>query len=201
MGTSSAWRSESPQRLGQEHPRHPKGLQQFQAGSEISAAGEKWKSIFMERMVDRTKSLSLQHVNRSKNTELNMTMFPFEAAFEAILENPESYVDAVFSCLESEFLIMPKGAGFIDYPVFEKGYEALKAVTKGLSTFDSAAVLSVALKEPISIVVLRAMLGFTPPEWGDVTTQQTGVAVNQGFVAPSIAKFGWLPKHRSAIVA
>ena len=111
-----------------------------------------------------------------------MTKFPFEAAFEAILGNPESYVDAVFSCLESEFLIMPKGAGFIDYPVFERGYEALKAVTKGLSTFDPAAVLSVAMKEPISIVVLRAMLGFTPPEWGHVATQQTGVVVTQGFV-------------------
>jgi hypothetical protein len=40
----------------------------------------------------------------------------------------DTYVDSVFSCLESEFLIMPKGTGFIDYPVFEQGYEALRMI-------------------------------------------------------------------------
>ncbi len=111
-----------------------------------------------------------------------MSTFPFEVAFEDILKDPESYVDAVFSCLESEFLIMPKGAGFVEYPVFERGYEALKTVTKGFSKFDPAVVMSVTLQEPISIVVLRTMLGFTPPEWGYVTSQRTGIVVAQGFV-------------------
>lgn len=111
-----------------------------------------------------------------------MTTFPFEVAFEKIQKDPESYVDAVFLCLESEFLIMPKGAGFIDYPVFERGYEALKSVTKGFLTFEPAVVLTVTIQEPISIVVLRTMLGFTPPEWAYVTTQRTGVVVAQGFV-------------------
>ena len=45
-------------------------------------------------------------------------------------------MDAVFSCLESEFLVMPKGDGFVDYPVFERGYEALKMATTGFSQFD-----------------------------------------------------------------
>ena len=108
--------------------------------------------------------------------------YPFEVSFKEILKNPENYVDAVFSCLESEFLVMPKGPGFIEYPVFERGYEALKAATKGFSRFDKENVFAAALKEPISVVVLRTMLGFTPPEWGYVTTQKTGVAVEQGFV-------------------
>ena len=60
-----------------------------------------------------------------------MPTFPFEATFEDILKNSEEYVDAVFSCLESEFLVMPKGAGFVEYPLFERGYERLKTVTKG----------------------------------------------------------------------
>jgi len=109
-------------------------------------------------------------------------MFPFEAEFEDILKEPETYVDAVFSCLESEFLIMPKGFGFVEYSVFERGYEALKIATKAFSKFDPTSVLSVTLQEPIAIVVLRTMLGFTPPEWGYVTTQRTGVVVAQGFV-------------------
>lgn len=111
-----------------------------------------------------------------------MPTFPFEVSLDNILENPDSYVDAVFSCLESEFLVMPKGAGFIEYPIFERGYEALKEATAGFSLLDPAKVFPVTVSEPISIVVLRTMLGFTPPEWGYVTTQRTGVSVTQGFV-------------------
>jgi len=111
-----------------------------------------------------------------------MPKYPFEAPFDEIMQEAETYVDAVFSCLESEFLVMPKGSGFVEYPAFERGYEALKAATKGFSELNPTRVLPAALAEPISIVVLRTMLGFTPPEWGYVTTLQTGVNVTQGFV-------------------
>jgi len=111
-----------------------------------------------------------------------MLTSPFEVSLEEILRDPESYVDSVFSCLESEFLVMPRGAGFVEYAVFERGYEALKAATGGFSMFDPGKVYLVTVSEPISIVVLRAMLGFTPPEWGYVTMQRTGVQVTQGFV-------------------
>ncbi|MBU0734729.1 MAG: C15orf41 family protein [Proteobacteria bacterium] len=111
-----------------------------------------------------------------------MLTFPFEVSLEEILRDPESHVDSVFSCLESEFLVMPRGAGFVEYPVFERGYEALKAATGGFSMFDADKVYPMTVSEPISIVVLRSMLGFTPPEWGYVTTQRTGVQVTQGFV-------------------
>lgn len=112
----------------------------------------------------------------------NMPTFPFEVSPEEILQDTERYVDAVFSCLESEFLVMPKGAGFIEYPVFERGYEALKSATAGFSQLDPEKVFKITVSEPISIVVLRSMLGFTPPEWGYVTTRKTGVSVTQGFV-------------------
>ena len=110
-----------------------------------------------------------------------MPTFPFEVSLEEILRDRENYVDAVFSCLESEFLVMPKGAGFVKYPVFERGYEALKAATAGFSVLDPDKVFPLTVSEPISIVVLRTMLGFTPPEWGYVTTQRTDVSVTQGF--------------------
>jgi len=113
--------------------------------------------------------------------ELKMPIFPFEVSYEEIQRDPDGYVDAVFSCLESEFLVMPKGVGFVDYPVFERGYEALKTATMEFSRLEPASVLAVILKEPISIVVLRTMLGFTPPEWSYLATQRTGVVVSQGF--------------------
>lgn len=111
-----------------------------------------------------------------------MPTFPFEVRFEEILKDLEVYVDVIFSCLESEFLIMPKGTGFVEYPVFERGYEALKLSTNGFKKFEPMSVLSIAIQKPISIVVLRTMLGFTPPEWGYVTGQRTGVDISQGFV-------------------
>jgi hypothetical protein len=114
--------------------------------------------------------------------EPNMPTFPFEVSLDEILESPENYIDAVFSCLESEFLVLPRGVGFVEYPVFERGYEALKAATAGFSQLDPKKVLPVTISEPISIVVLRSILGFTPPEWGYVTTQRTGISVTQGFV-------------------
>ena len=48
--------------------------------------------------------------------------FPFEVPFEQVQGNPEAYIEAIFACLVSEFLVLPRGRGFIEYPVFERGY-------------------------------------------------------------------------------
>ena len=53
-----------------------------------------------------------------------MPRFPFEARFEEVSADPDSYVDAVFASLESEFIVLPKGVGFVEYSVFEQGYES-----------------------------------------------------------------------------
>ena len=108
--------------------------------------------------------------------------FPFRATLEEIEQNPDVYVSSVFACLESDFLTLPKGVGFVEYPVFERGYEALKHATSGFTKLKPEKILPVMLSEPISIIVLRSMLGFTPPEWAYITTQKTGTEVTQGFV-------------------
>ncbi len=108
--------------------------------------------------------------------------YPFEADIAEILRNPDPFVDAVFSCLESEFLVMPKGEGFVEYPLFEKGYETLKAATGGFSTLSSESIFSAVCSVPIVFVVLRTMLGFTPPEWAYVASRRTGVEVTQHHV-------------------
>jgi len=107
-------------------------------------------------------------------------LFPFEAPFEEVRADPEPYISAIFSTLESEFLSMPKGRGFVEYPVFEQGYERLKQVTSGFSKLTAAPIYGAALDCPIIIIVLRAVLGFTPPEWAYITTQRSGVEVSQG---------------------
>ncbi|HMJ66483.1 MAG TPA: hypothetical protein VK615_14150, partial [Candidatus Binatia bacterium] len=59
--------------------------------------------------------------------------YPFEASYEELLANPDEYVSAVFSSLASEFLVLPKGDGFVEYPVFESGYEVLKKATNNFT--------------------------------------------------------------------
>ncbi|RJX18310.1 MAG: hypothetical protein C4575_10835 [Desulforudis sp.] len=108
--------------------------------------------------------------------------YPFEVSFSEILSDPDPFVSAVFSCLESEFLVMPKGMGFVEYDVFEQGYEHLKRVTHGFSDLDVKTVMTAVIEVPIVLIVLRSILGITPPEWGYMTTQRTRTEVTQGYV-------------------
>lgn len=108
--------------------------------------------------------------------------FPFEADEAEVRRSPQSYVDTVFSSLASEFLVMPKGDGFLDYAVFSEGYEALKRVSDGFTRFEANALLKASLEQPVILVVLRAILGFTPPEWAYIATNRTGVSIPQGAV-------------------
>lgn len=106
--------------------------------------------------------------------------FPFEASLDEVLAAPESFVDAVFSSLASDFLIMPKGEGFLDYPAFAAGYETLKKVSDSFTRFEHPVILSATLQSPVILIVLRAMLGFTPPEWAYLASSRKGLDIPQG---------------------
>ena len=86
-----------------------------------------------------------------------------------------------FSTLESEFLVLARGAGFVAYPSFESAYEALKQGSNGFRELDPRRVLDIALETPLVLVVLRTMLGFTPSEWAYVASQQSDTSVSQGY--------------------
>lgn len=94
----------------------------------------------------------------------------------------ETYVTGLFSLLQSEFLVLPKGEGFVDYPTFEKSYELLKKGTGEFRTLDPQTLVDAVSVDPMAMIVVRAMLGFTPPEWAYMATQKTDVEVTQGFV-------------------
>lgn len=107
--------------------------------------------------------------------------FSFEVPISELRQRLDDYVSAIFSSLESEFLVLPRGKGFVEYSVFDRGYEALKRATQGFTCVAPEAVIPVVLEVPISILVIRTILGFTPPEWAYVTTQRTGTSVTQHF--------------------
>jgi hypothetical protein len=109
-----------------------------------------------------------------------MMKFPFEADPEEISSAPESYVDAVFSSLSSEFFVMPKGEGFLDYPTFSKAYESLKSATKNFKSLDSNVVFDACVEAPVILIVLRTMLGLSPPEWAYAASERSGIDIPQG---------------------
>ena len=122
--------------------------------------------------------------------------FPFEVSFEEVLSDLDTYVEAVFECLESEFLIMPKGEGFVEFPTFEAGYETLKRATGSFRDVTPATVGPVVFEVPIALIVLRCMLGFTPPECAWYASHYTGVGVTQTRRAQSTATSAWTPMPR-----
>ena len=107
--------------------------------------------------------------------------YPFEASFEEVKSRLDDFATPIFSLLQSEFLVMPKGDGFVDYPSFETGYEALKRATSEFRGVNTESVMTAISESPIAMIVVRAMLGFTPPEWAYVAAQRTGLALTQGF--------------------
>jgi len=108
--------------------------------------------------------------------------FPFEVPFEDVQRDLDAYVDEIFSCLQSEFMTLPKGPGFVEYPAFERGYEALKRATETFRNLSPEPVIAAVRDVPIVLIVLRTILGFTPPEWAYVTSQRTDVQVSQSAI-------------------
>jgi len=106
--------------------------------------------------------------------------FPFEVSYGEVEENIDAFVDEVFGALQSEFLNLPKGQGFIEYSVFSKGYEELKTVTKDFRDLSPEPIVATIQRTPISFIVLRTILGFTPPEWAYITMQRSNVEIPQG---------------------
>lgn len=106
--------------------------------------------------------------------------FPFEVSFGEVQRQLDSFVDQVFGALQSEFLNLPKGSGFVDYETFSRGYEELKSTTTDFRALIPDQLVQAVRRVPIAFVVLRTILGFTPPEWAYITAQRSGVEVPQG---------------------
>lgn len=106
---------------------------------------------------------------------------PFEVSTAELAGDLDTYVDVVFSSLVSEFLVLPKGPGFVEYPAFERAYQQIKQATRGFGELEPQRVLDAIQEAPLGLIVLRTMLGFTPPEWAYLASQEGGVPVTQGY--------------------
>lgn len=105
---------------------------------------------------------------------------PFEATPEELAAQLDAYVDATFVDLESSFLVMPRGAGLVEFSRFQDAYETLKRATGAFHHLNSETVWSALLEDSLVLLVVRTILGFTPPEWAILTSTDTGTGVDQG---------------------
>jgi len=109
------------------------------------------------------------------------TKYPFEASYAEIEADIDVFIKAVFDTLQSSFLLLPRGPGFVTYPEFQQAYEVLKRHTVGFTVVALEDVMKALREDGLTFIVLRAMLGFTPPELAYVASQQSGIAVSQSF--------------------
>jgi len=106
---------------------------------------------------------------------------PFEASYAEIKRDLDHYIDVTFNSLQSSFLLLPRGDNFITYPTFQDAFEVLKASTKGFSDLSEEVIFAAFKKRPLSLVVLRAILGLSPPEWAHLASKQTEHSISQSF--------------------
>jgi hypothetical protein len=104
---------------------------------------------------------------------------PFEVTADYLRDHIEEMVSAVFADLQSQFLVLPKGPNFVEYPDFQTAYEVLKRETGSFENFTEATVWAALRADAMSFLVLRSILGFSPPEWADLARSDLGVDVPQ----------------------
>jgi hypothetical protein len=109
------------------------------------------------------------------------TRYPFEVSYAKIEADVDAFISAVFDTLQSSFLLLPRGPGFVTYPEFQQAYEVLKRHTAGFTAVEPDDVMNALREDALAFIVLRTVLGFTPPELAYIASQQSGTAISQSF--------------------
>lgn len=95
-------------------------------------------------------------------------MKPYAVSFDQVSDHLEEFVDETFADLQSQFLVLPKGKGFVAFDSFQAAYEVLKRQTSAFRVFTRERTWSAFSEDALSFVVLRTILGLSPPEWAEL---------------------------------
>lgn len=112
--------------------------------------------------------------------EVLRTPRPFEVSSEFLNEHLDELIRSTFDDLQSQFLVMPRGGGFVEYASFQAAYEVLKRHTAAFSELSEAAVWGALREDSLAFVVLRTIFGMTPPELAERASIERNVTVSQG---------------------
>ena len=105
---------------------------------------------------------------------------PFEATEEQLRAAVDRYIDTFIGGLQSFFELMPKGQAFVGLERFRRAYRTLRETTGNFRALTSETVLTAMRTDPLAFVVLRSILGVTPPELASLAQARLGTDVDQG---------------------
>ena len=106
---------------------------------------------------------------------------PFELASTDLQDRLECLVDATFSDIQSQFLELPRGVNFVEYQKFQNAYEVLRRRTNAFVDFSEGSVLAALRENSLCLVVVRTMLGMSPPEWADLARSDRNSNITRGY--------------------
>jgi hypothetical protein len=112
---------------------------------------------------------------------MTTTQYPFSVPYPKIEADIEAFIDAVFDTLQSSFLLLQRGPGFVTYPEFQQAYEVLKRRTAGFTSVELENMLQALQEDALTFIVLRTILGFTPSELAYVASEKADLTISQGF--------------------
>ena len=101
------------------------------------------------------------------------TLRPYQVASSDIEAHLGGLVQATFDDLTSQFMLLPKGPSYLEYSAFRAGYETLRKVTNGFQVLDVDRCWSAVRVNAVAGIVLRTIVGVSPPEWQDLAKEET----------------------------
>jgi len=104
---------------------------------------------------------------------------PYELDPAQLEARLDEMVGTTFADLQSQFLKLPLGGGFIEFADFQEAYECLKSETAAFRNYTREAIWSALRRDALCLVVVRTILGFSPVEWAEVATAEGGAVVAQ----------------------
>jgi hypothetical protein len=102
---------------------------------------------------------------------------PYQLNEDELETRMDEMVAVTFADLTSQFMLLPRGNTFLGYEDFRNGYEALRIATNGFQTLTPDTCWTALRQNARAFIVLRTILGVSPPEWQDLTNEETGKAL------------------------
>lgn len=96
---------------------------------------------------------------------------PYMLATDELEAQIEAMVETTFEDLQSQFMLLPRGTSFVSYETFQAAYEQLRINTNGFATLTVERVWDALRAHATAWIVLRSILGLSPPEWQDIANE------------------------------
>ena len=108
-----------------------------------------------------------------------MPPHPFEVDAGYLESHLDALIDVTFRDIQSQFLLMPHGPNFMEFATFQDAYEVLKQETGSFERFDDETVWKAMRRNGLVFVVIRTILGVSPPEWAELAQTERKVDIPQ----------------------